>query len=81
MAKAISWLEENEDCRKALLICDYKLLVNAVGYTHAPDGGKWLMHVAVAWFNEERCLEVLWVPDHFGLMGANKPLKKPTLGW
>ncbi len=31
MEKAISWLEGNEDWRKALLLCDCKSLVDAVG--------------------------------------------------
>ncbi len=30
MEKAISWLEENEDWRQALLICDCKRLVDPV---------------------------------------------------
>ncbi len=69
MEKAISWLEENEDWRKALLICDCKSLVDAVGNSHAPDEGIRLVQAAVARLNAERCLEVLWVPGHCGLMG------------
>ena len=69
MEKAISWLEESEDWRKALLICDCKSLVDAVGNSHAPDEGIRLVQAAVARLNAERSLEVLWVPGHCGLKG------------
>ncbi len=69
MEKAISWLEENEDWRKALLICDYKLLVDAVDNWHASDEGIRLVQATVARLNAERCLDVLWLPGHYGLMG------------
>ncbi len=39
MEKAISWLEENEDGRKAMSICDCKSLVDAVGNSVSPDEG------------------------------------------
>ncbi len=69
MEKAISWLGENEDWRKALLICDCKSLVDVVGNSHASDEGIRLVQAAVAQLNAERRLEVLWVPTHCGLMG------------
>ncbi len=62
MGKAISWLEENEDGRRALLICDCKSLFDDVGNSHAPHEGIRLVQAAVARLNAERCLEVLW-PD------------------
>ncbi len=31
MQAAIAWIDEHEDWRKALIICDYMLLVDAVG--------------------------------------------------
>ncbi len=52
MEKAISWLEGNEDWRKALLICDCKTLVDAVGNSLAPDEGIRLVQAAVARLNE-----------------------------
>ncbi len=39
MEKAISWLDENEDWRKALFIYDSKSLVDSVGNSRAPDEG------------------------------------------
>ncbi len=51
MEKAISWLEENEDWRKALLICNCKSLVDAVGNSYAPDEGIRLVQAAVARLN------------------------------
>ncbi len=69
MEKAISWLEENEDWHKSLLICDCKTLVDAVGNSHALDKGMRLVQVAVAWLKAERCLEILWVTGHCSLMG------------
>ncbi len=69
MEKAISWLEANEDWRKALLICDCKSFVETVVNSHAPDEDIRLVQVAVAPLNAERCLEVLWVPGHRGLKG------------
>ncbi len=62
LEKAISWLEHNEDRKKALLICDCKSLVAAVGNSHAPDEGIRLVQAAVARLNAESCHEVLWVP-------------------
>ncbi len=59
MGKAISWLEANEDWRKALLICYCKSLVDAVGNSHAPGEGIRLVQAAVVRLNAERCLEVL----------------------
>ncbi len=58
MAKAISWLQENADWRKALYICDCKSLIDAVGNSHAPGEGKRLVQAAVAQLIAERCLEV-----------------------
>ncbi len=46
MEKAISWLEENEDWLKALLICDCKSLVDAVSNSHAADEGIRLLHLS-----------------------------------
>ncbi len=69
MEMTISWLEKNEDGCKALLMCDCKSLVGAVGNSHAPDEGIRLVYAAVAQLNAERCLEALWVPGHRGLMG------------
>ncbi len=66
--KAISWVDETEDWRKALLICDCKSLVDAVGDSHTPDEDIRLVQTAVARLNAERCFEVLWVPGHCGLM-------------
>ncbi len=66
--KVILWLEESEDWRKALLICDCKSLVDTTGNSHAPDGCIRLLQAAVARLNAERCLEVLWVPGHCGLI-------------
>ncbi len=54
MEKAISWLEENEDWRNALLICDCKSLVGAVRNAHAPDKGVRLVQAAVARLNAGR---------------------------
>ncbi len=45
------------------------MLVDAVGDSHAPDEGIRLVQAAVARPNAERCLEVLWVLGHCGLMG------------
>ncbi len=59
MEKAISWLEENEDWRNAILICGCKSLVDAVGNLHAPDVGIRLVQAAAARLNAERCLKVL----------------------
>ncbi len=64
MQAAITWLEENENGHKALLICDCKSLVDAVGNLLAPVEGIRLVQAAVARLNAERCLEVLWVPGH-----------------
>ncbi len=69
MEKAISWLEANEDWRKALLICNCKSLVDVVGNSHAPDEGIRLVQAAVARLKVEGCLEVRWVPGHCGRMG------------
>ncbi len=54
MEKAISWLKENEDWRKAQLICDCKSLVDAVGNSQAPDEGIKLVQAAAARLNAER---------------------------
>ncbi len=62
MQAAIAWLGENEDWHKALLICDCKPFVDAVGNLLAPDEGIRQVQAAVARLNAERCLEVLWVP-------------------
>ncbi len=43
--------------------------IDAIGILPAPDEGIMLVQTAVAQLNAERCLEVLWVPDHCGLMG------------
>ncbi len=48
MEKAISWLDANEDWRKALLICDCKSLLDAVGNSHAPNEGIRLVLSTVA---------------------------------
>ncbi len=69
MQAAIAWLEEHEDWHKALLICNCKLLVDAVGNPLAPDEDIRLLQAAVARLNAERCLEVLWAPSHCGLQG------------
>ncbi len=66
---AMQPLERTEDWRKTLFICDCKPLVSAIGNSHAPDEGIRLVQAAVARLNAERCLEVLWVPGHCGLMG------------
>ncbi len=62
--------KKNNNNNKALLICDCKSLVDAVGNSHAPDEGIRLVHAAVARLNDERYLEVLRVPGHCGLMGS-----------
>ncbi len=66
---AIAWLGEHEDWRKALVICDCKSLVVAVGNRQAPDEGIGLVQAAVALLNAGRCLEVLWVQGHCGFQG------------
>ncbi len=66
MEKAISWLEENAKWPKALLI--YESLVDAAGNSHAPGEGIRVVPAAVGRLNAERCLGVLWVPGHCGLM-------------
>ncbi len=53
MEKAISWLEENEDWCKALLKCDCKSLVEAVGNSNAPDEGIRLVPADVARLDAE----------------------------
>ncbi len=58
MEKAVSWLEENEDWRMALLVCNCEPLVDAVGNSHAPDECIILVQATVAGLNAERCLEV-----------------------
>ncbi len=58
--KTISWQEETEDWRKAL----FKSLVDAVGNSHAPDEGIWLVQAVVARLNAGSSLEVLWLSDH-----------------
>ncbi len=63
---AIAWLDEYEDCYKALFICDCKSLVDAVGNLLAPDEGIRLVQAAVARLNAERKLGVLGVPGHCG---------------
>ncbi len=54
MHAAIACLEENEAWHKALLICDCKSLVDAVGNLLAPDEGIRLVQAAVARLNAER---------------------------
>ncbi len=51
---AIAWLDENEAWHKALLMCDCKSLVDAVGNLLAPDEGIRLVQAAVARLNAER---------------------------
>ncbi len=80
MAKGISWREENEDWRKALLICDCKSLVNAVGNSHILDEGIRLVHEVVARLNAERCPELLVVAGHCGLMGKELAGEEATSG-
>ncbi len=69
MAKAISWVREDESWRKVLLLCDCKSLIDIVGNSHAPDEGIRPMQAAVARLNAERGLDVLRVPCHWYLMG------------
>ncbi len=61
--------EGTEDWRKALLICDCKALVDAVGNPLSPAEGIMLIRAVIARLNAERCLEILWVPGHCGLRG------------
>ncbi len=67
----IAWLEEHEDWRKALLICDCKSLVDAVGNPLAPDEGIRLVQAGVARLSGERRLELLWVPCNCGFKAMN----------
>ncbi len=69
MQAAIAWLEGHADCRKVLLICDCKSLVDAVCNPLSPEEGIMLMRAVVARLNAERCLVILWVPGHCGLRG------------
>ncbi len=80
MQAAIAWLEEYEDWHKALLICDCKSLVDAVGNLLAPDEGMRLVQTAVARLNAEKCLEVLWVPGHCGQQGNELADEEVKLG-
>ncbi len=80
MEKAILWLEVNEDWRKALLVCDCKSLVDAVGNSHTPEEGKMLVQAAVSRLNAERCLEVLCVASHCGLLGNELAAEETKLG-
>ncbi len=64
MQAAISWLEEREVWRKAMLIRDYKSLVHAVGNLLVPGEGIGLMKAAIALLNAEKCLDVLWFPGY-----------------
>ncbi len=52
------WLEENDDWCKALLICDCKSIVHAVGNSH--EGIRVVQATALR-LNAERRLKVLWV--------------------
>ncbi len=53
MEKTIWWFEDNGDWRKALLICDCKSLVDAVGNSHAPEEGPRLVQATVARLHAE----------------------------
>ncbi len=64
MQAAISWLEERQVWRKAMLIRDYKSLVHAVGNLLVPGEVIRMKQAAIARLNAERCLEVLWFPGH-----------------
>ncbi len=65
MRAAIAWL----DWRKALLICDLKSIVDAVGNPLATDEGIRLVQAVVAPLKAESCFEVLCVQGHCGLQG------------
>ncbi len=80
MQAAIAWLEENEDWHKALLICDCKSLVDAVGHLLAPEDGIRLVRAAVARPNAGRCLQVLSVPGPCGLQGNELAYEEANLG-
>ncbi len=54
MQAAVAWLEECEDWHEALLICDYKSLVDAVGNLLAPAADILLVQAAVEWLYAER---------------------------
>ncbi len=60
MQAAIAWLEEHGDWRKALLICDCKSLVDAVGNPLAPDQGIRLVQVA-----QHLEATMAWDPQYF----------------
>ncbi len=55
MQDAIAWLEKHEDWRKALLTCDCKLLIDAVGNPLALDEGIRRVHAVVVRLDAERC--------------------------
>ncbi len=80
MQAATAWLEECEDWHKALLTCDCKSLVDAVGTLLAPDEGIRLVQAAVARLNAERCLEVLRIQGHCGLQDNELADEEAKLG-
>ncbi len=65
----ILWISDNGDIPNT-----------TVGNSHAPDEGIRLVQAAVARLNAERCLEVLWVSGHCGLMGNELADEESRLG-
>ena len=69
MVRAISWLDEYEDCQSALVLCDSKSLVETLANSNQPDGDVHRIQSVIAELCKKKEVRILWVPGHCNLRG------------
>ena len=69
MVRAISWLDEYEDWKSALVLCDSKSLVKTLANSNQPDGHVHRMQSAIAELCKKKEVRIQWVPGHCNLRG------------
>ena len=69
MVRAISWLDEYEDCQSAVVLCDSKSLVETLANSNQPDGDVHRIQSAIAELCKKKEVRILWVLGHCNLRG------------
>ena len=69
MVRAISWLDEYEDWKSVLVLCDSKSLVETLANSNQTDGAVHRIQSAIAELCKKKEVRILWESGHCNLRG------------